>query len=1178
METKHLKKYAPEARRDFIDAVANKAAVYGLLPKEILPMKEEGDVVIIGDRPFPRSVAKQRKELEARIRKEGFQQFIEAVAYTWFNRFVAIRYMELHGYLDHGYRVLSHPEGQSAPELLENAERVELPGLNRDEVVDLKLDGGKDEQLYQMLLLAQCNALHKAMPFLFETIKGGTELLLPDNLLHTDSLVRTLVNDIPDEQWENVEVIGWLYQFYISEKKDEVIGKVVKSEDIPAATQLFTPNWIVRYLLHNTLGRKWLATYPDSPLKQQMEFYIEPANQTAEVQQQLDQITPNSLNPEELTLLDPACGSGHILVEAYDLFKAIYEERGYRARDIPNLILTNNLFGLEIDDRAAQLATLALILKARADDPGLLKRELQPNVRSLQESHGLDAIEISETLNHCPDKRRPLGDDVLSYVTTLVEAFKHAKTYGSLIPLSADLTEMLLALLQQSQNVIEHSGMLDQAVARQLIPLIKQSLMLTRQYDAVVANPPFLNRKGMNPAFRAFAKTHYPLTKTDTFAMFMQRIVDWTVHHSHLGLVTPYVWMYLTSHESLRDLLLDTSTISSLIQLEYNAFEPACVPVCTFTAVTSPNSTYQGTFIQLASFKGHENQAPRTIEAIRNPQCGWSYSATNADFKRIPGKPIAFWLHEKLRDTFSSGHRISDLGDAASGMFTCDNEKFLRHWYEVSVADIALPDNEKGEIEKRYFPYNKGGGFRKWAGNYLHIVDFYDGGNPIREFRESVGQSYALPGQGRFFCEGVTWNDVTSGMFSARLMPEGFIYDKCAPTAFFGNHEQALFSLGIMNSVVTEKLSKVLNPTLHFTLGDFGNLPLPQNIQQESIARLVTAAIRLSEDDWDSLEISWGFQKCPLIQCRGKTVKMRDAWKLLHERRQSLRGELRSIEESINSEVVDAFGLNGVLDTNVKDENISAQVSNIANAISGHISYAIGCMMGRYSLDEPGLVYAYSANTQFDPSRYDTFPADEDGIIPITEQQWFPDDAAARFEEFATLAWSEGNLEENLTFVAECLGSKKGESSRDCIRRYMASNFIKHHLTVYRKRPIYWLFCSGKQRAFQCLVYMHRYHSGTLARIRTEYVVPLHGKMNARMEQLDDEIVAISSTSQRKKAEKERDKLLKQREELQNYDEKLRHLADQQISLDLNEGVKVNYGKLGDVLAELKTVTGGKTK
>jgi hypothetical protein len=596
MNRTKIKNYAPQARRDFLQAVTDRAAHLGLTAATIEPVKVQGDVAVIGGRAFPRAVAEKRKRLEAQVRSHGFEQKMEALAYTWFNRLVALRFMELHGYLDHGYRALSHPDPEKTdPEILEHAEHVELPELDRQKVIDLKLEGNKGAELYRLLLVAQCNALHSALPFLFERVDDETELVLPDNLLHSDSIIRKLVAGIDEEDWQEVEIIGWLYQFYISEKKDEVIGSVVASEDIPAATQLFTPNWIVKYLVQNTLGRQWLATYPQSALRKQMDYYIEPAEQTPEVQEQLKGITPASLNPEDLTLLDPACGSGHILVEAYDLFKAIYQERGYRAKDIPALILQKNLFGLEIDDRAAQLAAFALIMKARADDRRIFDSGAKPNVLALQESRDMDAASITDALNAPINKddvppeylfeeieeekaglfsKKALaekGHVAQADIAYLLELFDSAKTFGSLIQIPPKLAAKLPEIENRLDDVLKY-GDLTHASAQVIKPLLQQARLLSRQYDAVVANPPYMGSKAFNPELRRFIQENYDEGKADLYAAFVQCGFLSLRPNSWLGMVTMRSWMFLPAYEEIRDTMLATRTVSSLVLIGYNSF------------------------------------------------------------------------------------------------------------------------------------------------------------------------------------------------------------------------------------------------------------------------------------------------------------------------------------------------------------------------------------------------------------------------------------------------------------------------------------------------------------------------------------------------------------------------------------------------------------------------------
>ena len=709
MDTSQLSKYAPAARRDFIAAVSAEAARLGITAKGNTPAELRGDVLIVGGGAFPATTAAARQKLVERVQAQGYAVTMEAIAYTWFNRFVAIRYMELHGYFDHGFRVLSHPEGQGRPEILDHAADVELPGLDRAKAVELKLDGTKDEELYRLLLKAQCNALHQAMPFLFEKIGDETELLLPTNLLHTDSLIRQLVESIDEDLWQEIEIIGWLYQFYISEKKDQVIGKVVKSEDIPAATQLFTPNWIVKYMVQNSLGAQWLATYPESPLKGQMEYYIEPAEQTEEVRAQLAAITPKALSPEDLTLIDPACGSGHILVEAYDLFKAIYLERGYRQRDVPQLILEKNLFGLDIDERAAQLTGFALMMKGRADDRRLFERGVRLNVMALMDSAGFDAEGLAKGVELGGYGLKP-GD-----LAELKRLFEHATTFGSLIQVPEGLAEKLSALKQLSEATSQ--DMFVSEALKRLGPLVRQAELLAAEYDAVVANPPYMGSKGMNALVKDFARAEFPDARSDLFTCFIERSLEHVRESGRVSLVAPYVWMFLSSYETVRRKLVEQTTLSSLIQLEYNAFEPACIPVATFTTSRRHTSDFTGTYIRLSDFRGHQNQAPKTLEAIRNRNCRWLYTIRSEAFSKIPGSPLAYWSASSLGQLFDQNTNIDAVSDfTASQNITADNSRFLRRFWEVDVSELG----------EHWVGYSKGGTYRKWYGNFDFIVDWSD--------------------------------------------------------------------------------------------------------------------------------------------------------------------------------------------------------------------------------------------------------------------------------------------------------------------------------------------------------------------------------------------------------------------------------------------------------------------
>ncbi|EAV8623622.1 BREX-1 system adenine-specific DNA-methyltransferase PglX, partial [Salmonella enterica] len=729
MNTNNIKKYAPKARREFMDAVAKRLNTFGITANkkgelQIAEANLQGSVLQIAGNSFDGKLAEPRKRIVARSQKLGYAQLIEQVAYTWFNRLCAIRYMEIHDYLGHGFRVLSHPDNPKGFEIIDHAQdAADELGLDRARIVELKLAGNKDEELYRELLLGQCHKLHEAMPFLFDALDDETELLLPDNLTRTDSILRGLVDGIPEEDWQQVEVIGWLYQFYISEKKDQVMGKVVKSEDIPAATQLFTPNWIVKYLVQNSVGRQWLQTYPDSAIKTQMEYYIEPAEQSDEVNQQLKAITPESIEPETIKVLDPACGSGHILIEAYNVLKAIYEERGFRSRDIPKMILENNLYGLDIDDRAAQLSGFALMMMARDDDKRIFTRNVRLNVLSLQESNHIDLPTLWRALNLSgswqsgtsqglfSDEEQDLSsfnaDNRYQLLKRTLARFTQAKTFGSLIDVPSDDHEQLKELLSTLVELQESGDSMQKPAAKQLIEFVHQALVLSIRYDAVIANPPYMGSKGMNAGLKDFAKKNYPNSKSDLFAIFMERAFKLLSQYGFNAQINMQSWMFLSSYEQLRSNLLEDHTFITMAHLGARAFSQISGEVVQTTAWIIRNQNinkYQPTFYRLID--GNEEEKKK---ALLNRENELAETAQD-DFKKIPGGPIAYWFSNSFRDLFVSNKSISDFSKGSTGLQTSNSDRFLRYWWEVAI-----------ESEK-WFKFAKGGEYRKWYGNVEHVV------------------------------------------------------------------------------------------------------------------------------------------------------------------------------------------------------------------------------------------------------------------------------------------------------------------------------------------------------------------------------------------------------------------------------------------------------------------------
>lgn len=879
MNTNNIKKYAPQARNDFRDAVIQKLTTLGIAADkkgnlQIAEAETIGETVRYGQFDYPLSTLPRRERLVKRAREQGFEVLVEHCAYTWFNRLCAIRYMELHGYLDHGFRMLSHPETPAAFEVLDHVPEVAEALLpeNKAQLVEMKLSGNQDEALYRELLLGQCHALHHAMPFLFEAVDDEAELLLPDNLTRTDSILRGLVDDIPEEDWEQVEVIGWLYQFYISEKKDAVIGKVVKSEDIPAATQLFTPNWIVQYLVQNSVGRQWLQTYPDSPLKDKMEYYIEPAEQTPEVQAQLAAITPVSIEPESIKVLDPACGSGHILIEAYNVLKNIYEERGYRGRDIPQLILENNIFGLDIDDRAAQLSGFALLMMARQDDRRIFTRDVRLNVVSLQESLHLDIAKLWQQLNfHQQVQTGSMGDMFAENITLAqtdsaeyqllmrtLKRFVNAKTLGSLIQVPQEEEAELKVFLDALYRLEQEGDFQQKAAAKAFIPFIQQAWILAQRYDAVVANPPYMGSKGMNGELKEFAKNNFPDSKSDLFAMFIERGFLWLKNAGFNSMVTMQSWMFLSSFENMRKNILNNYTIETMVHMGNGVMKIAFGTNATvFRNKHAPvfQGSYSFTDNDDINNVGYPIQFPTKNKRLK--------TASANDFRKIPGAPIAYWISEKFKNIFSSSEPLGSVADVKHGLSTGKNDAVVRLWSEISYPSfnqhcINREDALSGNY--KWFPYNKGGDYRKWYGNCEYVLRYDQYGNDLMQ----TFSGHRHDGKSHYFKEGVTWTFISSSNFAARYSSPGFVFDVSGST-FFVNSPRAFTAF--LCSKISETVLKMLNPTLNFQVGNIKSLPIldGNNIFSDSDYLLASEIIEIFENDWNNYETSWAFSKDKLL-------------------------------------------------------------------------------------------------------------------------------------------------------------------------------------------------------------------------------------------------------------------------------------------------------------------------
>jgi type II restriction/modification system DNA methylase subunit YeeA len=1174
---------------------------------EIQSYSERGDLLIIGEQTFSSEWKPAFDALYQEVNSRGFEGLVDEIAYTWFNRFVALRFMELHDYFPHGLRVLSSTDDDPTPQILRSPLQLEFSySFNKTKAEALFDAGDREEELYRMVLIAQCNELNTIMPFLFERVSSLSELLLPDNLLASDSVIRKLSSEIEESAWfEGVEIIGWIYQYYISEKKDEVIGKVVKSEDIPAATQLFTPNWIVKYLVQNSVGAYWLGTYPDSALAEKMEYYIKPAEQEPSVLEELKKITPTEINPENITVLDPACGSGHILVEAYDVLKEIYLERGYRPREVPRLILEKNLFGLDIDGRAAQLASFALLMKARADDKSIFSSDhpVKLNILEIVEAD-FDIDEAVQVLTKGKDVKIeqvampfvPKAAQAELALTTpgslkpselkeFLELFKEARTFGSLIKVPEDLKGKIHGVERFAQELAKEAyctgDLFASIYSKSVLRICDQAKILSGAFDAVVANPPYMGTKGMNSKLKEYVKSQYPLGKPDLFASFIESGLRLAKNTRFVGMVTMHSWMFLSSFEDIRKELLESNCISSLAHLGARAFSAISGEVVqTVAFVVRPHlhlSEFRGQFIKLT--EGDEEEKSNALRS----HTAQTFAVKEADFSAIPGSPIAYWVSDRMRQIFKEGTPLGEIAEAQPGLQTSNNARFVRFWFEVSENQTCRDAEDNASAQrsgKKWFPYNKGGDFRKWYGNQLWIVNWKNNGKEIKDY---VNQKYpylkgnidyVVKDRGFYFKPGLTWTFVSSSKFAVRLSDKGFLFDVAGSSAFPAQDE-AEFLLGLLCSCIAFDALKAINPTLNFQVGNVGQIPvltiIPPEVRKQ-ISLIVREAVEISRADWDRVETSWNFCfDVNKLNCRTVAQYIEEQLTTDSVRRQ----RLLELETLNNKLFLQAYGLQGEVLPDVAVEDISLRNLDKRELIELLTSYSIGCMTGRYSLDEPCLIYANSGNIGFDPSRYKKFPADADGVVPILDYPWFADDITTRFQEFLIACWGKDTLEENMKFVADSLEPKQGETPEETIRRYFCDDFFKNHLKMYKKRPIYWLFSSGKEKAFQALVYLHRYNEQTLSKMRTDYVLPLQGKMSNEEKRLDAQIDTASTPAERNRFKKELEKLKKKQVELRKFDELLHHYADKRISLDLDDGVKVNYGKFGALLAEVKQVAGG---
>ena len=1151
MDKNAIKRFAVWARRELISRVSQRAALYEITDKGYGDASADS---VLG-RVMSAEEKRQRQALIAQIREKGFEQVMEEIAYTWFNRFIALRFMEVNGYLPSHVRVFTDDDNNFRPQILSEAINMELDGLDMEKVYALK-NANDDDALFKYMIIVQCNALSSILPGMFQHISDFSELLFPDNLLREGSVIEQMVSMIPEEDWtDQVQIIGWLYQYYNIEPKDTVFAKKgkIKKEEVPAATQLFTPDWIVRYMVENSLGRIWLEGHPNDELKSSWKYYLDDAEQDANVQVQLGEIRKEyaALKPEDILVVDPCQGSGHILVYMFDVLVQIYETYGYTTREAISSIISKNLWGLDLDERATQLAYFSVMMKARQYDKRFLSRGIQPHIYSICESNSIDY--------HCIEYFSDGRSDLKAEITRLINAFHDAKEYGSILILPQINYELLLNRIEEIQNE-ETLSLYSLQSVEAISPLIDIGKALSQKYHVVVTNPPYMSVSSASPKLDDYVRTHYKDGKADMYAVFMMRCNQMTVHDGFQAMITQHGWMFLGSFEKLR-CSISHMFVVNMAHLGARAFEEIAgevVQTTSFVLRKREDIGAKGVYERLVDYPSQDGKEQAFLSHKNQ------YSCSNAQFHGIPGTPFAYWISKTFAQTFSD-KLLADYAQTKQGFATGSNDLFLRFWYETSKANSQLgsrPKEEARSSNMKWFPCNKGGSYRKWYGNNTYLANWENDGSAMRQFSGSVIRNPQF-----YFREGITWSSLANQL-SLRYSPEGFIFESKGSMCYPNDSSTLLYLLGLLNSKTTSEALSVLSPTLDFHEGPMSKVPVVLGEQVDTVSAIVRRNIDICKEDWDAFETSWDFAYHPMLPVYADdeyySYSLEAFYRGWEGRCQRRFNQLKENEEELNQIFIETYGLQDELSPDVHESDVTVRKSDLQRDIKSLISFAVGCMFGRYNLWHAGLAYA---GGEWDASQYDRFPADKDNVIPICDDEYFEDDVVGRFVEFMRIAYGERSLEDNLRFVADALGGKG--ASREVIRDYFINDFYADHLKIYQKRPIYWLFDSGKKNGFKCLIYMHRYQPDTIARIRTDYVHEQQSRYRTAIADLESRI-ANAGTSERVKLSKQLTKLQEQAEELRVYEEKIHHLADQMIRIDLDDGVKHNYAIFQDVLAKIK--------
>ncbi len=1166
---------------------------------------------------------KLTKELDARSKnldyKAAYNGLIEEVAYTWFNRLIAIYFMEVNNYLPDKMRVLSSGrEGVNEPEFVTHYEDTSLDFKDNElkQLSNWKMDGSSMamEKMFHLLFIKECNALNKNLPELFEETNDYAELLLTISYNDPDGVVYRLVHDIPEEYFDiesedgngQVEIIGWMYQYYNTERKDAVINIIgkgaVKKQDIPAATQLFTTDWVVRYMVDNSLGKYWLERNPESTIKDSLEFLM-----PGEIQ-----VVDESISPEDLKVFDDAMGSGHCLSYAFDVLLMIYESEGYTAREASKLIVEKNLYGLDIDKRAYQLAYFAIMMKVRQYNRQALNGEIKTNLCVFEDSTNINKNHLKHLgLSMDAEKRKK----ALEQVNYLIQEFDNSTEIGSILHIEGIDKNLILEFINDgsTKGQIIMGEINIKKTQEQLKTLVQAASLLIQRYDIMVTNPPYLNK--FSPKLKKYINDNYKDYKGDIFSVFIYHNLELCKQNGYSAYMTPFVWMFIKTYEILRRHIIETKHISSLIQMEYSAFEEATVPICTFVLQNSI-SREKGNYIRLSDFTGGMDvQKIKTLEAIENPKCGYYYETGQDDFEKVPGMPIAYWVSENILGCFKHD-LIGEKYVVKQGMTTADNNRFLRLWYEVPNTKIGYNCRSLNDAQisnKKWFPYNKGGTYRKWYGNNEYVVNYENDGHEMKEFTSRLPQGtwVRLKSREYYFKESITWTFISSSKFGVRYSPSGFIFDVAGSSMFPG--KDIYYVLGFISTKLAYEFIQIINPTLNYQVKDIKSLPLTIKENKASkISELVKQNISISRTDWDSFETSWDFKVPALVNFNKymedyynnlqddgiiderESIYIADlghAYKQYKEFINSQFNQLKTNEEELNRIFIEIYGLEDELTPEVSDKDITItkifdSKDEIYDDIKGNryiltkediiksfISYAVGCMFSRYSLDVEGLAYASGKfqekwrmeNEEWRIKREDGWIKSSidiayDNIILITDEEYFEDDIVNRFINFVKVCYGEETLDKNLKFIADALGGKG--TPKEIIRNYFLKDFYNDHVKTYQKRPIYWLYDSGKQNGFKAFIYMHRYNKDTTGKLRIDYLHEMQKAYERTIDNLKYDIANNKNPREIAKSEKRLTKVTKQLKECTDYDERIGHLAVARISIDLDDGVKVNYDKI----------------